>query len=182
LIQSVQRIAKKNNAEHRIYPSRSEDPKKNPLSAKNKIQIMRKVFKNANIIDDPDAKTPFHALKKLSDSGIESVILVVGSDRVSELEKQIRPYINHKDPAKSFNFKHFEVVSAGERDPDATDVSGMSGSKMRAAAASGDFDSFLLGVPGGDVKVAKQLFDALRKGMNIRESCAYYINSLFSYK
>lgn len=170
LIKKVVDVARKNNADHLIFPSRSNDPKKNPLSPKDKVRIMRQLFKFANIADEPDAKTPFHAMKMLSDRGYKNVFLVVGSDRVKELDKQIRPYIKHSDPKKSFEFDTFQVVSAGERDPDATDVTGMSGSKMRALAAEGDFDSFLLGVPGQQKRTAKSLYDALRKGMGVRES------------
>ena len=66
---------------------------------------------------------------------------MVGGDRVDEFKKTIAPYVNE------MGVKEFQVVSAGERDPDATDVTGMSASKMRAAVADDDFDSFMQGIP-----------------------------------
>jgi hypothetical protein len=130
--------------------------------------ILNLLFPYANIVDDSTAVTPFHALKRLSNEGYRNVILVVGGDRVSEMERSVRPYLKHKDPKKSFEFDNFRVVSAGSRDPDAVDVTGMSGSKMRAAAIEDDFELFLTGVPTRNVAVAKTVYDELRKGMNLR--------------
>ena len=169
LILKVQEVARKHNAEHRIYPSRSFDPKKNPLSTKDKVSLMRKLFRGANIVDDKDAKTAFHVLKQLSDDGYKKVILVVGGDRVKDFDAQVRRYIKHPDKKKSFEFDEFKVVSAGERDPDATDVTGMSASKMRALVVDNDFDQFVLGVPRQDKRIAKQMFTALKKGMKLKE-------------
>ena len=168
LIDAVVAVARKERAEHRIYPSRSQDKKKNPLQPKDKVRFMKKMFKGANIIDDDDIRNPFAMMKKLSDEGYKKVILVVGGDRVSAFDKQIRPYIGHKDPKKSYDFDEFKVVSAGERDPDAEGVEGMSASKMRAAVEAGDFESFQGGV--GNKTVAKQLYNALKKAMGIRET------------
>ena len=167
LIDAVVAVARKERAEHRIYPSRSQDKKKNPLQPKDKVRFMKKMFKGANIIDDDDIRNPFAMMKKLSDEGYKKVILVVGGDRVSAFDKQIRPYIGHKDPNKRYDFDEFKVVSAGERDPDAEGVEGMSASKMRAAVEAGDFESFQGGV--GNKTVAKQLYNALKKAMGIRE-------------
>tara|TARA_Y100000004_G_scaffold12634_1_gene13544 strand:+ start:11391 stop:13262 length:1872 start_codon:yes stop_codon:yes gene_type:complete len=170
LIDAVKRVAKRTRAEHRIYPSHSEDPKKNPLPHKVKVKYMRKFYRGAKIVDDKNAKSPFHVCKDLSDKGYKHVILVVGGDRVEELKKLISQYINHPDPKKSFNFDKFEVVSAGERDPDAEGISGMSASKMRASAGSGDLESFKRGLPStASDKDARDLFIILRKSMGIME-------------
>lgn len=170
LIDKVISVAKKANAEHMIFPSRSNDPKKNPLTAKEKVSFMRKLFPKANIVDNDNAKTPFHAAKLLSDQGYNDVIMVVGGDRVKEFDKQIRPYINHKDSKKAFYFDSFKVVSAGKRDPDAIDVTGMSASKMRAAVSDNDFESFSQGVPTTNKKLVQKIFDTLKKRMGIKES------------
>jgi RimK family alpha-L-glutamate ligase len=170
LIDAVVGVARKERAEHRIYPSRSNDKKKNPLQPKDKVRFMKKMFKGANIIDDDSIKNPFAMMKQLSDEGYKKVILVVGGDRVSAFDKQIRPYIGHKDPKKRYDFDEFEVRSAGERDPDAEGVEGMSASKMRAAVETGDYESFEGGV--GNKAVAKQLYKALKKAMGIKESLA----------
>tara|TARA_B100000073_G_scaffold221368_1_gene184323 strand:+ start:314 stop:1078 length:765 start_codon:yes stop_codon:yes gene_type:complete len=171
LIRTVQAVAKKENAEYRIYPSKSEDEKKNPLKHKEKVTFMKKFFKGANIVYDTRIGSPFHAAKALSDEGYKRVIMVVGGDRVQAFKRQISRYINHPDPDKSFNFDSFKVVSAGRRDPDASDISGMSASKMRAAASKGDFDAFSSGLPKGSRKAdIKKMYDLLRKRMGISES------------
>lgn len=170
LIDAVVGVARKERAEHRIYPSRSHDNKKNPLLPKDKIGFMKKMFKGANIIDDDSIKNPFAMMKQLSDEGYKKVILVVGGDRVSAFDKQIRAYVGHKDPKKRYDFDQFEVRSAGARDPDAEGVEGMSASKMRAAVETGDYESFEGGV--GNKAVAKQLYKALKKAMGIKESLA----------
>ena len=41
---------------------------------------------------------------------------------------------------------------------------------MRALVIDNDFDQFVLGVPGQDKRVAKKMFDSLKKGMNIKEN------------
>ena len=171
LIEKVKEVARKEGAEHRIYPSRSHDSKKNPLKPRDKVKYMKKLFPGANIVDDNSMKTAFYVLKKLSDEGYKKVILVVGGDRVSEFDASVRKYINHPDKKKSFEFDDFRVVSAGERDPDATDVTGMSASKMRAAVSANDYDTFKLGIPPGtNERVVQSLFSDLKKSMGIRES------------
>ena len=44
-------------------------------------------------------------------------------------------------------FDNIEVISAGDRDPDAKGVEGMSASRMRLAAAENDFKTFRSGLP-----------------------------------
>lgn len=168
LIDAVVKTARQNGAAHRIYFSRSYDAKSNPLKPEKKYTIMKMLFPKANIVNDSTAITPFHALKRLSNEGYRDVIFVVGCDRVREIEKSVRKYINHKDPQKSFDFDTFHVVCAGERDPDAEDVTGMSGTKMRRAASENDFELFLTGVPSRNVAVAKTVFDEVRRGMGLR--------------
>ena len=68
----------------------------------------------------------------------------------------------------SKQFDNVEVRSAGDRDPDAEGTEGMSASKMRAAAADGDFDSFKQGLPL-NFKDGKKLYRDVRAGMGIRE-------------
>ncbi len=155
----------------RLYPSFTQDPKRNPLAHKEKVKWLRKFFKGVKVIDDRDARTPFAAARKLSDEGVKRVIMIAGGDRIKEFQSQISKYIKHKDPDKSFEFDEFQVVSAGERDPDAEDASGMSASKMRGFAAAKDFGNFVKGVPSRANKTdASGLFAALRKAMNLRES------------
>jgi len=167
LINKVIKEASKLRAEHRIYPSHSQDSKQNPLSHKDKVLYMRKMFPKADIVDDKKAKTPYHVLESLSKEGYKKVYFIVGGDRVSEFKNGMKKYVG-KD---GYDFDVFEVLSAGRRDPDAEGVVGMSGSKMRKAAQDNDFEKFTTGVPDKTPKrVAQGLFKAIRKGMGLKES------------
>jgi hypothetical protein len=170
LIEKVKNTAKSIGAEHRIYPSHSHDLKKNPLKHSQKVDFMKKMFPGTNIVSDKNALTPFHVLKELEKKGYKHIVLVVGGDRVDDLKKQIEKMMDHSDPAKKLNIDRFEVVSAGERDPDASDVSGMSASKLRKLASEGDFKTFKSGLSSQTTKYdAQRLFFAVRKGMGLSE-------------
>ena len=156
---------------YRIYPSFSQNPKKDPLPHALKVGYMRKMFsKHArNIVADKDAKTAINVAVKLYDEGFTDLVMVVGSDRVKEFSSLLKTYNGVEGKRHGFyKFKTIDVVSAGERDPDAEGVEGMSASKMRAAAVEGDFDSFQQGVPKG-FKDTKKLYNDVRKHMGIRE-------------
>jgi hypothetical protein len=70
--------------------------------------------------------------------GYTDVTMVAGSDRVREFETILKKYNGVSSRHGMYDFDSIKVVSAGERDPDAEGASGMSASKMRAAAAKGD--------------------------------------------
>tara|TARA_Y100001973_G_scaffold63567_3_gene92996 strand:- start:5038 stop:8832 length:3795 start_codon:yes stop_codon:yes gene_type:complete len=164
LATKVKEEARRRGAEHAIFGSSSTDKKKNPLSPRDKQKYMKKVLKGFNVSVDAKANTPFVLLKKLSDAGYTDVTMVVGGDRVAEFQKQIPKYIG-----KEYMFTNFEVVSAGDRDPDAEGVEGMSASKMRGAAAEGNYQAFLLGLPTHmSERDTKGLFAAVQKGMGIK--------------
>jgi len=150
-----------------IVPSRSNDPKKNPLDAKTKVAAMKQMFPkhSKKIVDDESNRTLFDVLKKAHTDGYAGVRIVGGSDRVSEFEKLTNNYNK-----KLYDFDSIEVTSAGDRDPDSDNVEGMSASKQRKAAAENDFEGFLRGVPTSmNRKMAQNLFNNVRKGMNVKE-------------
>ena len=151
----------------RIYPSRSQDAKKNPLDTDTKYDMMQQMFPSHadNIVNDPNSKTIFDVLKKAYGDGYSDVNIVVGGDRVKEFDKLASEY-----NGKLYNFNSVKTISAGDRDADAEGVEGMSASKMRKAAAENDFETFRKGVPQSlDDKVAKQLFNTVKKQMNVKE-------------
>jgi len=155
-----------------IFTSQSQDPKKNPLSYNDKTKYLKK-FWGKMIVKNTSIKTAFDALKWLSDQGYKDVTLVVGSDRVAKFTKYITPYIKHKDPSKSYDFDKFEVVQAGAVRGKGNE---MSASRMREAAKEGDYDFFRKGVPSMcSEKDAKGMYDAVRKGMGIREQVSEYL-------
>mgnify|MGYP003125622318 CR=1 FL=1 len=167
LAEKVKSVAKKNSADYRIFGSSSHDKRKNPLSPKIKERYMKKILRDKNAVVDSNVKTAFHAMKVLSDAGYEKIIMVVGSDRVSEFKKSISRYVG---PGKDYDIKEFDVVSAGDRDPEAEGVTGMSASKMRQAAKDGDINSFRVGLPDHiSKKDAEGMFKTLQKSMGIRE-------------
>ena len=150
-----------------IVPSRSQDKKKNPLDPDTKISIMRQMYPNHSekIVNDPQNRTIFDVLKKAHMDGYAGVRIIGGGDRVAEFEKLSNNY-----NGKLYAFDNVEVRSAGDRDPDGDDVSGMSASKQRKAAAEGDFTSFRKGVPSSlNNKQARELYNTLRSAMNIKE-------------
>ena len=150
-----------------IVPSRSNDPKKNPLDAKTKVAAMKQMFPkhSKKIVDDEGNRTLFDVLKRAHTDGYAGVRIVGGSDRVSEFEKLTNNYNK-----KLYDFDSIEVTSAGDRDPESDNVEGMSASKQRKAAAENDFEGFLRGVPTSmNRKMAQDLFNNVRKGMNVKE-------------
>ena len=150
-----------------IVPSRSQDAKKNPLDANMKVSVMQKMFPKhkSKIVNDESNRTIFDVLKKAHTDGYAGVRIVGGADRVGEFEKLANNY-----NGKLYQFDNLEVMSAGKRDPDSDDVTGMSASKQRKAAAENDLETFMKGVPKSlSQKDAEQLFKKIRSSMNIKE-------------
>ena len=150
-----------------IIPSRSNDKKKNPLDPDTKVSVMRQMFPqhSERIVNDPQNLSIFDVLKKAHMDGYAGVRIIGGGDRVAEFEKLSNNY-----NGKLYQFDNLEVRSAGDRDPDGDDVSGMSASKQRKAAAEGDFASFRKGVPSTlNNKQARELYNNLRAAMQIKE-------------
>jgi len=155
------------DGQYLIFPSRSQDKKKNPLDPDTKIAYMQKLYPNhaGNIVNDPNSRTIFDVLKMAHADGYENVRIIAGGDRVKEFDKLSGNY-----NGQLYNFGNIEVVSSGERDPDAKGVEGMSASRMRLAAAEGDFNKFREGLPPELKKEdAKELFDVLRGSMSVKE-------------
>jgi hypothetical protein len=171
LIEKVASVAKGNP--FFIYPSHTTGPK-DPLPHAKKVAWMRKMFPKykKNIIADNNAKTAIHIAEKLYRDGYKNLIMVAGSDRLKEFDTLLQRYNDAPDKKGNqlFKFDSVKVVSAGERDPDAEGVEGMSASKMRTAAEKGDFDSFKTGIPAtlNDAD-KKKLYFEVRKNMGIRE-------------
>jgi nicotinic acid mononucleotide adenylyltransferase len=141
LINKVKEFAAGND--YFVFPSHSVDKKKNPLTAAQKVAFMKEMYPSHkdSIILDESIRDAIKALKWLEDKGYTDAIFVVGSDRVPAFQF-IKQY-NGKD----YNMNTVEIRSAGERDPDADDVSGMSASKMRKAAQEGDVATIKSGLP-----------------------------------
>jgi len=163
---------KAGSGQFRIYASQSNDPKKNPLKFKDKIKFLRKMFPKyaRNIMADSNIRTVFDIVVRLYDQGFTKVNMVVGDDRKAEFDKLLNKYNGEKGRHGFYQFEGgITVISAGARDPDSDDVTGMSASKLRAAAVANDFATFSKGMPSS-YKDGKELFNAIRKGMGLKES------------
>ena len=150
----------------KIYPSRTQDPKKNPLDPDMKVSFMKKMFPDfgENIINDDEMRSIFNVLQT-ADGEYKNVTIIVGSDRQSEFESLATKY-----NGELYNFDDIRVVSAGVRDADAEGVEGMSASKMRKAVVDDDYEAFKRGVPSSVKDAdAQALYDAVRTGMNIKK-------------
>ena len=151
----------------KIYPSRSQDPKKNPLDPDMKVSFMKKMFPDysENIINDDEMKSIFNVLVAADEAGYKNVNIIVGSDRQAEFENLATKY-----NGELYNFDNIRVISAGVRDADAEGVEGMSASKMRSAATEGDFESFKMGIPDTVSDTVKRgLYNDVRKYMGVKE-------------
>ena len=150
----------------KIYPSRTQDPKKNPLDPDMKVSYMKKMFPEfeENIVNDAEMKSIFNVLTTAGEQGYKNVNIIVGSDRQSEFENLATKY-----NGELYDFDDIRVISAGVRDADAEGVEGMSASKMRKAVVDDDFDAFRRGTPS-DLNDAdtQALFDAVRQGMKLK--------------
>ena len=157
---------------YRVYLSHSQDAKKNPLSFNEKVKYSRKMFpKHARqIMSDMKVKTVFDAATKLYNEGFKKVAMVVGSDRINEFNALLNKYNGKKGRHGFYNFENINVISAGERDPDADGAKGMSASKMRQAVMEKDFTSFSQGLPRSvSNSEAKKLYNSVRSGMGLKE-------------
>ena len=174
LVDKVVETAKTHGAEHAMFSSRTNDPKRNPLTPKQKFHYLKKFFPEANFIDNATIKTPVDMLYWLAKKGYDHVIMVGGQDRAGEYDtfkKFMSP--TTKEPLK---LKSLNVVSAGQRDPDAGGLQGMSASKLRASVAADDFATFKSGMPRrANASDVKSLFSDLKKGMRTlrKESVDY---------
>ena len=165
LLKSADRIAE--GDDFKVYPSRTQDPKKNPLDPDMKVSYMKKMFPDyeENIINDPEMKSIFNVLIVANEEGYNNINIVVGADRQAEFENLATKY-----NGELYEFENIRVISAGARDAEAEGIEGMSASKMRKAVAEDDYDSFRRGTPktlnDGETQA---LFDAVRSGMGIKK-------------
>jgi len=159
---------KSQDGDHYLFLSQTQKPKTDPLDFATKMKFAKQFFPGINV-GHQSVRTPVQALEMMQSLGYTDVIFIAGSDRVDGFQAMFDKYNGNPDKSGNipFKFNSIRVVSAGERDPDADDVSGMSASKMRAAAAAGDLEAFAQGVP--DKKLAQTMYDAVRKGMGVKD-------------
>jgi len=175
LVKAVKKLAV--GSSYVIYVSKTQDSKKNPLPVDRKIYYLNRMFPSTNFVAaDNNVRTFIEAAKQLNKK-YKDIIMVAGSDRVKEFKDLLDKY-NGKD----FKFDSIQVISAGERDPDSDDATGMSATKMRDAAKKGDFNTFKRGLPTRMTKLdARRLMNEVRDGMGlgaVKESIKYDVDQI----
>ena len=160
LVNKVKQVGRLENADPLVFLSHSCDSKKNPLDYATKFKYCKKAFGKS--VQASMSRNIIDIMKELEKFGYEEVILVVGSDRIDEMSKLLNKYNDSE-----YSFKSINVVSAGDRDPDADGVDGMSASKMRELAEIQDLVSFKQGLPSLLQPKAAEVMQKVREGLNL---------------
>ena len=163
LVKAVKKLADQNKADHAIYATKSQDAKKNPLTVDKKVHYLKLMFPGTNFVAATPTERTFIEAAKALNKKYKNIIMVAGSDRIEAFEKYLNLY-----NGKEFHFDTVQVISAGDRDPDSDDASGMSASKMRAVASKGDYSQFKKGLPSAMRDIdGRRLMNDVRVGMGL---------------
>lgn len=166
----------------RIFVSQSQDPKKNPLDYETKVKFIKAMFPeySGSIVKDSGLNTVVKVASYLYEQGYNAATFVAGSDRLEEMKKVLQAYNGVEGKAHGFyKFEILDFVSSGDREDGAEGVAGVSASGARAAAANNDFKAFEEATGAGEL--AKPLYDAVRKGMRIKESVSMIARKLSEF-
>ena len=150
LIHKVEDVASDHKGTAHIVASHSQGTAKDPLDQDTKLNYLHSIAKADTAVTGSSKASPtiFHAAAKLYKQGHKHLVVVAGSDRVNQYKQDLEKYNDgHQYPHGSYKFKSIKVVSAGQRDPDAEGVEGMSGTKMREHAKAGRIGQFRKGLP-----------------------------------
>lgn len=179
VFQKVLNTAKSKAADHSIFISSTQKPKTDPLPFSYKLNYLRKAYTGVNFHGDDTIRTIVQLLQELMNRGYKNITMVAGSDRVTEFKTFLNQYNKKPDKKGSipFQFDTIDVVSSGERDPDQEGVGGISASGARAAAASGDQNSFMKMV---NPKFGTELYQELRRYMGVKEQVATNTEKLYT--
>ena len=164
LIQKVQSMAKQVNGKGYVFLSHTGGTEKDPLDFTTKLSYLRQHFQSDKSLSFGDirANTIIKVMKVLEAEGRTRVIMIAGDDRVMQFQKLLNQYNGQKTKAGNieYTFDEIQVVSAGQRDPDADDITGVSASKARELAMKGQEHEFSRMVMGGDK--GKVLYDRIQ--------------------
>jgi hypothetical protein len=188
LVEKIKGVAKQNNAPYNIVLTRTNDKPtarktgtaiKNPLTPEQKLNHARKFFPGSNInLASPERPNLLSQASEIHKMGHNHLIVVAGADRVPEYQRLLNQYNGKEGPHGHFNFKKIDVVSAGERDPTATGVEGVSASMARKLRADNDYKTFRERVvpPHVDEKSAQEYWNDLGHGMGLNEEAGYPVS------
>lgn len=176
VVNKIHSVAKEHGASHNLVVSHSQDAKKNPLSGEQKVKHAKHAFPDTNVSSaSKEAPTILHHAAAAHKAGVTHLHVVAGSDRADEMHNLLHKYNGKDEKHGHYNFKKITVHSSGERDPDAEGTTGISASKMREHAASGNKTEFHKGAPSKmSPKHKDAMYNDVRKGMNIKEEATPY--------
>ena len=164
LINKVQQVAAKVNGKGFVFLSHTDGTAKDPIDFTTKLSYLRQHFQSDPKLSFGDirANTIIKVMKVLEQEGRTKVIMVAGDDRVMEFQKLLNQYNGKQTKAGNveYTFDSIQVVSAGQRDPDASDITGVSASKARELAMKGQEHEFSKIIMGGDK--GKILYDKIQ--------------------
>ena len=156
--------------DHVIVISHTQDNKKNPLTVEEKIQYLQKMYPGKNVFFPASKECPtiVTAASRLYENGYTDLIIVVGADRVEAFTQLFNQYNGvFNDKGQGYEFKSIKVISAGERDPDADGVEGMSASKMREAAITNNVEAFKSGLAPALQPYAEKMMQQISSRLSI---------------
>jgi len=164
LIQKVQSMTKQVNGKGYVFLSHTERTQKDPIDFQTKLSYLRQHFQADKSLSFGDirANTIIKVMKVLQAEGRTRIIMIAGDDRVMQFQKLLNQYNGQPNKAGEveYQFDDIQVVSAGQRDPDADDITGISASKARELAMKGQEHEFSKIVMGGDN--GKVLYDKIQ--------------------
>lgn len=150
-----------------IFLSHTQDPNKNPLDYNIKVDFVKAMFpQHADHVSiGTGLRTIMQVMEFLYHNGYTDVTYVCGNDRLPAFTELLNKYNGVEGGKTYYKFNTIDVVSSGPRDPDDDGVAGVSASAAREAAEQEDFEKFKAVTGAG--RYAKQLYRAVRQGMNI---------------
>ena len=169
LINAVIAVNQREGGTALIYGSHTQDSRKNPLTHKQKFKWLIKMFpRMRKSLQNKATEKDVMEIAAGLNGKHNKLIMIAGSDRVLEFKSLLNSYNGVDSKHGFYKFEEIEVISAGERDPDADGASGMSASKMRKAATQGDFEAFQMGASSElTVKEKRNMMNDVRKGLKL---------------
>ena len=149
LIKKTHQVARQHGGSAHVVTSHSHDSNKNPIPQDKKIGYLKKIAPHGVNVSGSSKQHPtiMHHASKLHAAGHKHLVVVAGGDRIKEFHNTLNKYNGKSGAHGHYNFKSIKVVSSGRRDPDSDSVQGVSGTKMRHYAKTGQHNKFKQGLP-----------------------------------
>lgn len=138
-----------------VFVSSTQDAKENPLQVETKVSLLKNMLAGTGIgvinTTAQECRTVPSILYKLQEAGYKKIVMFVGEDRVPAFKTLLTRIKELSVPV--------EVRNAGKRNARATNLTGMSGTKMRAAALSGNKETFMAGTGLNEASAVRVMSD-----------------------